>query len=192
MEILDEAHATGVIGEHGRGVTDLLPTDARLDRFIKVGTLSKALGAQGGFVVGSRTLIDYLANFARPYVFSTALAPPAAAAAREAIRVVQEQPQQGRRLLDQASQLRTELRELGHDVGVSVCQIIPVIVGESQTAIALSNKLREAGVLVPAIRPPSVPDGTARLRIGLTSAHTAEHVSQLVQALKTSDCRTAK
>jgi len=76
MVVLDEAHATGVIGEHGRGVTDLLSASAKLERLIKVGTLSKALGAQGGFVVGSRTLIDYLINFARPYVFSTALAPP--------------------------------------------------------------------------------------------------------------------
>jgi 8-amino-7-oxononanoate synthase len=192
MVVLDEAHATGVIGEHGRGVTDLLSASAKLERLIKVGTLSKALGAQGGFVVGSRTLIDYLINFARPYVFSTALAPPAAAAARQAVRVVQEQPQLRQGLLAQASRLREELRALGYDVGASVCHVIPLIVGESQTAISLSNKLRAGGVLVPAIRPPSVPDGTARLRIGLTSAHTPEHVNQLLDVLKTSDCHTAE
>jgi 8-amino-7-oxononanoate synthase len=84
------------------------------------------------------------------------------------------------------------LRALGYNVGASICHVSPLIVGESQTAISLSEKLRAAGALVPAIRPPSVPEGTARLRIGLTSAHTAEHVNQLLDALTTSDCHTAK
>ncbi|TMQ31027.1 MAG: aminotransferase class I/II-fold pyridoxal phosphate-dependent enzyme, partial [Planctomycetota bacterium] len=100
MLLIDEAHATGVLGEQGRGATDLLPPRVKLDpnRLIKIGTLSKALGSQGGFVCGSRRLIDWLINRARPYIFSTALAPPCAAAARRAVRIVRDEPECRRRL----------------------------------------------------------------------------------------------
>ena len=128
--LLDEAHATGVLGEQGRGLTDLLPPGAYpSDRLIKVGTLSKALGAQGGFVCGSRRLIAWLVNHARPYIFSTALAPPVAAAARCAVEVVEKEPERRTHLLSLADGLRNRLRELGKPVGNSACQIIPVIVG---------------------------------------------------------------
>ncbi len=183
--VLDEAHATGVLGAGGRGVTDLLPPSVSRERIIKVGTLSKALGAQGGFVCGSRTLIDYLVNFARPYVFSTALAPPAAAAARRAIRLVQANPEPRRRVLERAAWLRGELQGLGFRVGGSRCQIVPVLIGESRAALVLAKKLRTEGLLVPAIRPPSVPEGTARLRISLIAGHTEEHVRRLVEVLRT-------
>jgi 8-amino-7-oxononanoate synthase len=169
--VVDEAHATGVIGCHGRGVTDLLPDTCKRDRVIKVGTLSKALGAQGGFVAGSRTLVDYLVNFARPYVFSTALAPPSAAAAGRAIRIVQQEPERRHMVLELAALLRQKLEQIGCGVGGSNCQIVPVIVGEPRAASALS-------------KPPSVPDRTARLRISLTARHSEEHVMRLVDALK--------
>src|SRR6185312_13267697 len=109
--VIDEAHATGVLGEQGRGVTDLLPSGSwSWDRLVKVGTLSKALGTQGGFMCGSRRLIDWLVNHARPYVFSTALAPPLAAAARRAVDVAQGEPQRRRHVLVLAERLRQELR----------------------------------------------------------------------------------
>jgi 8-amino-7-oxononanoate synthase len=186
LVVADEAHATGVIGDHGRGVTDLLPPGVNQKRLIKVGTLSKALGAQGGFVTGSRTLIDYLVNFARPYIFSTALSPPAAAAARRALRIVQQEPQRRRAVLRLAALLRRELQSLGHEPRDSQCQIVPLIIGDSAAALSLSIALRAQGLLVPAIRPPSVPDGTARLRISLTASHTEEHIRLLVAALQTS------
>jgi 8-amino-7-oxononanoate synthase len=182
--LLDEAHATGVLGEHGRGATELFPDLDRLgDQLIKVGTLSKALGAQGGFVCGSRRLIDWLVNFARPYVFSTALAPPIAAAARRAVAIVEQEPERRRHLLRLAELLRDRLRTIGYAATGSCCQIVPVIVGGAREAVALSHRLQEQGLLVPAIRPPSVPQGTARLRISLTTGHTPETIERLVAAL---------
>jgi 8-amino-7-oxononanoate synthase len=189
LVLADEAHATGVLGEHGRGVSDLLPTGSSAktwgDYLIKVGTLSKALGAQGGFVCGSRRLVAYLVNHARPYIFSTALAPPVAAAARRAVALVEEEPERRRRVLDLAGRLRQQVRGLGYDVGGSCCQIVPLIVGEPRAALALSRRLEERGLLVPAIRPPSVPEGSSRLRISLTAGHDEEDVSRLVEALGT-------
>lgn len=183
--VLDEAHATGVLGPQGRGVTDLLPMETPgRERLIKVGTLSKALAAQGGFVCGSRRLIRYLVNHARPYIFSTALAPPSAAAARRAIAVVEQEPERRRRLLALARGLGEQLRGLGFVVGGSCCQIVPVIVGESDAALRLSACLQERGILAPAIRPPSVPPGTARLRISLTAGHTEQDVGELLEALR--------
>ncbi|HVS39928.1 MAG TPA: 8-amino-7-oxononanoate synthase [Gemmataceae bacterium] len=185
LVLLDEAHATGVLGDQGRGLTDLLPPGSYpSDRVVKMGTLSKALASQGGFVCGSRRLIAWLVNHARPYIFSTALAPPTAAAARRAIRIVKTEPERRRTLLGLAERLRGRLREMGKQLGASACQIIPVIVGDSRAAVALSRRLEEQGVLVPAIRPPSVPEGTARLRISLTAGHTVEDVDRLAEALR--------
>jgi 8-amino-7-oxononanoate synthase len=183
--LADEAHATGVLGEHGRGAAEFLgcplPSD---DRLIRVGTLSKALGAQGGFVCGSRRLVDWLVNHARPYIFSTALAPPVAAAARVAVRLVADEPERRRRVLALAEQLRGELQRQGHAVGGSRCQVVPVVLGAPRAALALSRRLEGEGLLVPAIRPPSVPEGGARLRISLTAGHTEEDVARLADGLR--------
>ncbi len=177
--LLDEAHATGVLGEKGRGLSDGV-TDERL---IRMGTLSKALGAQGGFVVGSRQFIDWLVNRARPYIFSTALAPPIAAAARRAVQIVHDEPERRQRVLALADLLRAELHGAGFAETDSRCQIVPVVVGDARKAVALSRRLEKAGLLVPAIRPPSVPEGTARLRISVTAGHTEEDIRRLVGEL---------
>jgi 8-amino-7-oxononanoate synthase len=186
MLVVDEAHATGVFGDHGRGVLETVacPAEFDRDRLVKVGTLSKALGSQGGFVCGTRTLIDWLVNHARPYIFSTALAPPCAAAARAAVRIVQSEPERRRHLLALGEFLREQLTALGVSPGVSCCQIVPVMVGGAREAVALARQLEERGLLVPAIRPPSVPEGTSRLRISLSSGHTRENVVQLAEALR--------
>ena len=154
------------------------------EQIIKIGTLSKALGAQGGFVCGSRSLIDWLVNTARPYIFSTALAPTAAAAARRAVALVQEEPERRRHLLGLADLLREQLCQVGFPDTGSRCQIVPVVVGQSRTALAFSARLEEQGLLVPAIRPPSVPEGTARLRISLSAGHSEQDVARLAEALK--------
>ncbi|MGH7169472.1 MAG: 8-amino-7-oxononanoate synthase [Gemmataceae bacterium] len=185
--LIDEAHATGVLGEQGRGVTDLLPAASwSWERLIKVGTLSKALGAQGGFVCGSRRLIAWLVNHARPYIFSTALSPPIAAAACRAVEVVRQEPERRRHVLALAERLRRELCKVGGIVGDSCCQIVPLIVGDARETVQLSRRLEEHGLLVPAIRPPSVPDGAARLRISVTAGHSEAEVMQLIMALR--DC----
>ncbi len=182
--LIDEAHATGVLGEQGRGVTDSLTLDSRSwERLLKVGTLSKAVGAQGGFVCGSRRAIDWLVNRARPYIFSTALAPPITAAARRGVEIVRKEPERRRHVLALAERLRRGLRELGCSIGNSCCQVVPLFVGKARAAVALSRRLEEHGLLVPAIRPPSVPDGTARLRISVTAGHNEAEVMQLVEAL---------
>jgi 8-amino-7-oxononanoate synthase len=183
--LIDEAHATGVVGEQGRGLTDqLTPGSWSWQRLVKVGTLSKALGAQGGFVCGTRRVIDWLINRARPYIFSTALSPPVAAAARAAVEIVRTEPERRRRVLALAERLRRELRALGGMVGASCCQIVPLIVGGARAAVALSRRLEEHGLLAPAIRPPSVPEGSARLRISVTAEHTEDEVMQMVTALR--------
>jgi 8-amino-7-oxononanoate synthase len=183
--LIDEAHATGVLGPGGRGVSELLPTlTRRSERLIRVGTLSKALGSQGGFVCGSRQLARWLVNHARPYTFSTALAPPAAAAGRAALAVVRDEPERRGRLLALAEQLRDGLRALGHDIGEATCHSVPLIVGGPREAVALAARLEGQGLLVPAIRPPTVPEGTARLRISLTAGHTEADVERLLAALR--------
>jgi 8-amino-7-oxononanoate synthase len=180
MVLLDEAHATGVLGSAGRG----LSSGIRSSRLVKVGTLSKALGSQGGFVVGSRLLIDWLVNRARPYIFSTALGIPMCAAAERAIQIVREEPHRSAHVIALGEQVRTRLRQMGRDVGASQCQIVPVILGEADRTMAASQALLEEGFFVPGIRPPSVKPGSSRLRISLTSGHTQEHIDGLLAAME--------
>ena len=181
MLLVDEAHATGVFGAHGRGVAEQLGVEDRIA--VRIGTLSKGLGSIGGFVAGSRSLIEWLLNRARPYVFSTA--PPAAMAAASlaALDIVQNEPERREGLLARATGLRDALRTQGWNVGQSASQIIPVIVGQADRAVALSAILQEQGLLVPAIRPPTVPEGESCLRISLTAGHDARTIERLVTAL---------
>jgi 8-amino-7-oxononanoate synthase len=181
MLMVDEAHATGVFGASGRGVAEFLGVAERVD--IRVGTLSKALGGVGGFVCGSRSLIDWLVNRARAYVFSTAPPAAACAAALAALRIVRDEPDRRERVLAHAADLRTKLVGQGWDVGTSQSQIIPLMVGEPQQAVALAEQLFARGFYVPAIRPPSVPAGQSRLRISLSAAHDAAMLERLVRAL---------
>lgn len=181
MLMLDEAHATGVFGDAGRGLAERLGVEDAVA--VHVGTLSKALGAAGGFVCGSGELIDWLVNKARAYVFSTAGPPAVAAAAIAALDIVRDEPHRRRELLANASALRIALVEQGWHVGLSVCQIVPLMVGEAGRAMEISAQLERRGLLVPAIRPPSVPPGESRLRIGLTYSHTADMRQQLIEAL---------
>jgi 8-amino-7-oxononanoate synthase len=181
MLLVDEAHATGVFGAHGRGVAEQLGVEDRIS--VRVGTLSKAFGSAGGFVAGRRNLIDWLLNRARSYVFSTA--PPAAvcAASLAALDLVATEPARRESLLARAARLRKELGAAGWNIGQSASQIIPVIVGEAGRTLELAAQLRERGLFVPAIRPPSVPAGRSLLRISLSALHTDEMIAALVMAL---------
>ncbi|PQO33554.1 8-amino-7-oxononanoate synthase [Blastopirellula marina] len=181
MLMVDEAHATGVFGANGRGLCEHFGIEDRVA--IRVGTFSKALGGHGGFVVGSEPLIHWLVNRCRPYIFSTA--PPAAnaAAMRAALQIVHDEPERRTDLLAKATWLRAKLREIGWSLGDSESQIIPVIVGTENLAMTLSAKLYEQGMLVPGIRPPSVPDGECLLRISLSCGHTQQHLDTLVAAM---------
>jgi 8-amino-7-oxononanoate synthase len=181
MLVVDEAHATGVFGSRGRGTCEAAGVEEEVD--VRVGTLSKGLGSIGGFVAGRRSLVEWLVNKARPYVFSTALPPAAAAASCAALDVVRTEPARRIELLQRAELLRATLQTQGWDVGPSVSQIIPLIVGDAARTMQLAAQLRERGFLVPPIRPPSVPVGAARLRLSLSYGHTAEQIARLTAAL---------
>lgn len=181
MLLVDEAHATGVFGTNGRGAAEHLQVEDGITA--RVGTLSKALGCSGGFISGSRELIDYVINRGRPYIYSTA--PPAAiaAAAAAALEIVVAEPQRRRELLARAASLRKRLTEAGWSIGRSASQIIPIAAGAPQRAVELSSRLRRRGLFVPAIRPPTVPEGESCLRVSLTWGHSPEHVAALVESL---------
>lgn len=181
MLMVDEAHATGVFGTSGRGACELSGVEQRVA--VRVGTLSKALGAAGGFVCGGRSLIDWLMNRARPYVFSTALPPPMAAAGTAALDLVAAEPERRVQLLRRAQWLRDQLASRGWQTGQSASQIVPIIVGEARRAMELSARLVDRGVWVPAIRPPSVPDAGSRLRISVCHGHDDAMLGALLAAL---------
>jgi 8-amino-7-oxononanoate synthase len=181
MLMIDEAHAIGVFGAGGGGAAEHLGVDADIP--IRVGTLSKALGSAGGFVAGSRKLIEWLVNRARSYVFSTAHPPAVAAAAIAALDIVREEPHRRVTLLERAAELRRALREQGWNIGDAAGQIIPIIIGDARTTMQIAGRLRERGLFVPGIRPPSVPEGESLLRISLSYGHTAEMIERLVAEL---------
>ena len=189
MLVLDEAHATGILGPTGAGLAEAVDAESpgTSDAVTAgVGTLSKALGGIGGFVTGSREVCDLLINRARPFIYTTALPAAACEAAREALRIVREEPARRRRVLDLAAYLRRRLREEGFDTGASATPIVPVMVGDPARALAMAGQLLERGIFCPAIRPPTVPPGTSRLRVSLTAEHTEEDVERLVAGLQES------
>jgi 8-amino-7-oxononanoate synthase len=193
MLLLDEAHATGVFGAQGRGLAEACDLEriAGADSLIRIGTLSKALGAAGGFVVGSRDLVQWLANRARSYVFSTAQPAATSAAALVALDIAASEPWRRTQLLATAERVRTQLREQGWELGPTASQIVPILVGSPARALELAARLREAGYWVPAIRPPSVPPGESLLRLSLTAGHTPEMIDGLLAALgsNTTGCK---
>jgi len=176
---LDEAHAAGVLGPDGAGLSRGLT--GKID--LVMGTFSKAMGCFGAYVAGSRLLIDYLVNACGGFIFSTAPPPAMLGAIDAALDLVPSMEEERQRLADHAAYLRGRLAEHGIDTGASSTQIIPVIVGEAEQALALSAALAADGLLASAIRPPTVPQGTSRLRVALRASHTREDVDRLLDAL---------
>ena len=185
MLMVDEAHATGVFGQSGRGVCEELNVEDGVH--IRVGTLSKALGSMGGFVAGSEPLIAWLLNRARSYVFSTAPPEPLAAAALESLDVVIGEPARRTILRKRAAVLRAGLQSQGWNTGRSHSQIVPVILGDPVRTMALSRGLQDRGLFVPGIRPPTVPRGECLLRISLGYLHSDESIQRLLDALSEVD-----
>lgn len=181
--IVDEAHATGVFGAQGRGVSEHFGV---LDRVgVRTGTLSKALGALGGFVAGPQTLIDFLWNSARSQIYSTALPPAVCAAADAALAILQAEPERIARLHARAAFFRERLSENGVNA-LPNCTgpIVPILIGDSFRCVDVARRLEERGFLVGAVRPPTVPRGTARLRISLSTAHDEQRLADLARALR--------
>ena len=183
MLMVDEAHALGVYGDDGRGVSCAKGVGDQVD--IRVGTLSKSFGSHGGFVAGSSQLVDYLSNRARSYVFSTAGPETAAAVALAALRLIREQPDRRQHVLQLAARVRSGLIEQGWRVPHDGLHIIPVVIGDAADTIQLSQQLQQQQFWIPCIRPPSVPPGESLLRISLSSAHSDQMISDLLAAFAT-------
>lgn len=170
--MVDDAHASGVLGRNGRGTVDHYDLHGKVD--IQVGTLSKAIGVLGGYVAGPQKLIDYLVQRARPVLFSTSHPPAVTAACIAALDILLEQPELIDQLWDNTEFFRTGLQELGFDTGASATPIIPVIVGDERKAMQLADDLFEEGVFAQGIAFPTVPRGKARVRTIVTAAHSRE------------------
>jgi 8-amino-7-oxononanoate synthase len=179
--MVDEAHATGLYGKNRRGLAEEPGVSGKIE--IQMGTLGKALGASGGYICGSRTLIDFLVNRARSFIFSTAPIPAAAGAATAAIQFVQSAKGETRR-----KQLWTRVEELQSQITNRKSQIsgaiIPILIGDEIKAVEIAAQLSGRGLFIPAIRFPTVAHGKARLRVTLTATHSSEDISQLIHAFK--------
>jgi len=179
--VLDEAHATGLLGEDGAGVLSLFGiSDGPI---VVVGTLSKALGSMGGFVAADQTLISVLVNRARSFIFNTALPAGAVAAALASIRLLETEPWRRERSLSLARALRDGILQREFPPSNSVTQIVPLMIGNAEAALALDSRFREAGVLARAIRPPTVPEGTSRIRFNVMATHDEEDINHVLGIL---------
>ena len=180
--MVDEAHAFGVFGPTGAGLVQTLGLEADVD--VQMGTLSKAAGAYGAYCAGSPELKEYLLNTARSFIFTTAMPPAVAGAARCALKIMRDEPQRRLRVLELAARLREGLKKAGFDTLESETPIIPVLVRKALVAVEMSQKLLARGIFVSAIRPPTVPAHTARLRVTVTAAHTDADIDACLEAFE--------
>jgi glycine C-acetyltransferase len=178
--MVDDAHASGVFGRQGRGTIDHFGMHGRVD--VQVGTLSKALGALGGYVAGSRSLIDFLHRRARPFLFSTSHPPSVAATCLAALDVLESEPQWMEQLWENTRFFKSGLQALGFDTGISESPITPVIVGDGALAMTLSDQLFEAGVFAQGIAFPTVAKGRARVRTIVTATHSRDELEFALEA----------
>ncbi len=186
--MVDDAHASGVLGRNGRGSVDHFGCHGRVD--VQVGTLSKAIGALGGYVCGSRDLIDYLYHRARPFLFSTSHPPSVAATCIAAFDILENEPERIDRLWANTRYFKDQLSSAGFDIGgvttpASETPIIPILIGDGRTTMDFSKALFQNGLMATGIAFPTVPEGKARVRIIMTSEHTRDHLNQALEILTT-------
>lgn len=186
--VVDDAHGIGVLGKHGRGCTEELSPD---EVPVLIGTLGKALGSFGAFVAGSRDLIEFLIQKARPYIYTTALPQPVAAATRKALEIARREAWRRERVLALTARFRSAARELGIPLLDSHTPIQPVLLGSSEAALRAQRELHNAGFRVVAIRAPTVAKGSERLRVTLSAAHTEAQVDALVEAINRAHVKDA-
>jgi glycine C-acetyltransferase len=179
--MVDDAHSSGVLGRNGRGTIDHFGLHGRVD--IQVGTLSKAVGVLGGYVCGTRDFIEYLYHRARPFLFSTSHPPAVAAACLAAFDILEQEPERIDTLWSNTRYFQGALRSYGFSTGASETPITPVIVGDAKTAFEFSRQLFDEGLLATGIGYPTVPEGKARIRTIVTSAHTREHLDRALEIL---------
>lgn len=180
--MIDDAHGIGVLGNKGKGIVEHFGLDNN-EVHIIVGTLGKAFGTAGAFVAGSEALIETLIQKSRSYIFTTAMPSAVAAATRKSLSIVTEEVWRREKLQSLIAQFRTGASELGYELINSISPIQPLIIGSSEKALAFSEKLLEKNILISAIRPPTVAEGTARLRVTFCATHTEAHVEKLLSVL---------
>ncbi len=180
--LVDDAHATGVLGDNGRGSLEHFKIP--VDGILQMGTLSKALGSMGGFLAGPKVVIEWIKNKARSFIFTTALPPACAAGSLAALGLLQKDPSLRSRLRKNTEIWISGLTQAGYKLLSKESQIVPIAVGEADQTMALSEALFETGVYAPAIRPPTVPAGSCRIRTSLTSLHTDEDLQIALEAFK--------
>ncbi|MGI8386862.1 8-amino-7-oxononanoate synthase [Robertmurraya sp. P23] len=176
--IVDDAHATGVLGENGRGTSEYF--DVYPD--VIIGTLSKAIGTEGGFVCGSKVLIDFLLNHARTFIFQTSLPPAICAASFKAIEIIEHSKVKRQLLLSNVKKVRTSLVDMGFTVKGDNTPILPVIIGDTHKTVIFGKRLQEKGIYAPAIRPPTVALGESRIRLTVTADHNLREIDYLLES----------
>ena len=177
--MVDDAHGEGVIGSHGRGIADHFGLHERVD--IEVGTLSKAFGVVGGYIAGSRLLVEFLQQKARPFLFSSAATPADVAACLAAVEILEESDEAVRQLWDNTDYFKNRMRGLGFDLGRSQTPIIPVMIGSAKEASAISRKLFQEGIFAMPIGFPTVPHGQARIRVMISATHTRQDLDFAIE-----------
>ncbi len=182
MLMIDEAHATGVLGIRGSGATEYFGIEDRVP--VVMGTLSKAVGSLGGYIAGTSKLIDFIRNRVRSYIFDTSLPASCLAASLAAIDIIENEPERREYLWRMIKKFKAGLESIGLELIPSYSAVIPVLIGEAQPALGFSRKLREHGVYTPAVRPPSVPPGKCRIRATLMARHTEEQIERALGAFK--------
>ena len=179
---IDDAHGTGVMGAQGRGTLEHLEVEDRIP--FHMGTLGKALGTSGAYIAGSAAAVQYLLNTARTFLFATAPPPATAAATVAALRLIQQEPERRARLWENRRYLHAGLARLGFTMAGSESPILPIVIGDAQKTVTMAERLLELGVYAPAIRPPTVPKGTSRIRVTVTSEHSRAHLDRALAAFR--------
>jgi 8-amino-7-oxononanoate synthase len=185
---IDDAHGTGVMGTRGRGTVEHFGLETRIP--LHMGTLGKALGSSGAFVAGEGRTIQYLLHRCRSFMFATAPPPGAAAAAIAALHIVDREPERRRRLWDNRERLFTGLVRLGFTLAPTLTPIMPIVVGRAETATRLADELLADDIFAPAVRPPTVPSNTSRIRVTVTSEHTTAQIDRALAAFERAGKRT--
>ncbi|HSF07875.1 MAG TPA: 8-amino-7-oxononanoate synthase, partial [Nitrospirales bacterium] len=180
--LIDDAHGTGVMGATGRGTVEHFGLDSR--HILQMGTLSKALGSSGGFIAGPKDFVAYLVNTARSFIYTTAPPPAIAAAASAALATIRQEPQRRVTLWRNREFLHHRLVTMGFQLTDTQSPILPIMVNDPEIGVHMSQHLRAEGVWIPAVRPPTVPKGTSRLRITVTADHSLEHLETALRALR--------
>lgn len=180
--MVDEAHATGVLGERGSGATEYFGVEDRVP--VVMGTLSKAVGSLGGYIAGSKKLTDYIRNRVRSYIFDTSLPAPSVAASIRAIKIIEEDSERREHLWKLIRMFKEGISDTGLQVLDTNSAIIPVLIGEPEDTLRFASELRKEGVYTPAVRPPSVPPGKCRIRASLMASHTEEDIEMALDAFR--------